>query len=40
MSNGRLIGLFRHYIGMCKTGVLPEHWANDLAVEDITCGER
>lgn len=23
-----------------QTGVLPEHWANDLALEDITCGER
>jgi len=23
-----------------KTGVLPAHLANDLALEDITCGER
>ncbi len=23
-----------------QTGVLPENWANDLALEDITCDER
>ena len=23
-----------------QTGVLPEHWGSDLAIEDITCGER
>jgi putative transposase len=23
-----------------QTGVLPENWANDLAVEGIACGER
>jgi len=28
---------FHRYV---QTGVLPEHWGNDLAVEDVSCGER
>lgn len=23
-----------------QTGVLPEHWASDLVIEDVSCGER